>query len=484
MVSLSRRKFFGFMGAGAAGTLAISPLQALLARKAFGQNPTADPFSPLVPKLPANVDPRFTPVFDLQSAGALLEVPADFEYCAFHVSGMTMSDGKICPSDHDGMACFAGPRGTYILVQNHELSPNEDDGSGFRGGTGLARAYDRFNGNGGAGLGAGGTSTILVAPNGQVLRDYVSLAGTIRNCAGGPTPWGSWISCEENTNVPGDIILADSDDPTSIIGEVTQKHGFNFEVPARGGLVNPIPLTEMGRFNHEAVAVDPATGYVYETEDRGDSCIYRFIPNQPGNLSAGGELQVLTFEDGLQDTRQGVLTLLNQPLSVRWVSLTDNGVNINPDQDTLRFDAQALGGAIFARGEGAWAGNDKIYWVCTSGGDAGLGQVWCYDDATETVTLFVESTDITQLDSPDNITVAPDGSLYLFEDGDEDIFVVGVTPDGGLFQFVKNIVPGFEDREFAGGCFSADGTKMFFNVQTPGITFMLYRQDGQPIMTV
>ncbi|MEO1127036.1 MAG: alkaline phosphatase PhoX [Cyanobacteria bacterium J06639_16] len=467
MVSLSRRKFFGMMGASAAGAVAVSPLQAFLARKALGQNSAADPFGPIAPKLPANIDPRFSAVFDLADGGPLLEVPAGFEYCAFHVSGMNMSDGKTCPSDHDGMACFAGPRGTYILVQNHELSPGEDDGSGFTGGTGLQKAYDPFNGDGGPGIGAGGTSTIIVDRNGRVIRDYVSLAGTIRNCAGGPTPWGSWISCEENVTVP-------ADNPA-----VTQKHGFNFEVPARGGLVDPVALIEMGRFNHEAVAVDPATGYVYETEDRGDSCIYRYKPTQPGNLAAGGELEVLTLVDGPQDTRTGVLPLLNQPLQVKWVSLIQNGVNINPDEDTLRFDAQELGGAIFARGEGAWAGNGKIYWVCTSGGDQGNGQVWCYDDVTEAVTLFVESTVETELDNPDNITIASDGSLYLMEDGGGEQFIVGVTPQGGLFKLVRN---NLNTSEFAGGCFSADGSKMFFNIQTPGITFMLYRADGQPIV--
>ena len=467
MVSLSRRKFFGMMGASTAGAFALSPLQAFLAQQAMGQNPIANPFGSLSPQLPANVDPRSTAVLDLEGAGAILEVPAGFEYAAFHVSGMRMSDGKLCPSDHDGMACYAGPRGTLILVQNHELSPGEDDGSGFTGGTGLERAYDRFDGDGGPGIGAGGCSNIIVDRDGRVLRDYVSLAGTIRNCAGGPTPWGSWVSCEENVTVP-------ADNPA-----VTQKHGFNFEVPARGGLVEPVALVEMGRFNHEAVAVDPATGYVYETEDRGDSCLYRYIPNQPGNLAAGGELQVLTLANGPQDTRTGVLGLLNQPQPVAWVSLTNSGVNTNPDSDTLRFDSQELGGAIFARGEGAWAGNGRIYWVCTSGGDAGNGQVWSYDDTTETLTLVVESTDETVLDNPDNITVGVDGSLYLMEDGGGEQFVVGVTPEGGLFPFVRN---NLNTSEFAGGCFSPDGTRFFVNIQTPGITLMVYRTDGQPIV--
>ncbi|MEM9483739.1 MAG: alkaline phosphatase PhoX [Cyanobacteria bacterium P01_F01_bin.116] len=468
MGSISRRNFLTFMGTGAAGALIVPQLHAPLAKQVFAQNP-ADPFGPLTPKLPANIDPRYSPVYNLKSAGAILAVPADFEYCAFHVTGMPMSDGKPCPGSHDGMACFTGPGGTHILVQNHELSPGEDNGSGFKGGTGLAKAYDRFNQSVPEGLGAGGTSTMIITDGGQVLQDYVSLAGTYRNCAGGPTPWGSWISCEENVSTPENSKNS------------TVKHGFNFEVPARAGLVTPVPLIEMGRFNHEAVAVDPATGYVYETEDRGDSCIYRYIPNTTGNLATGGELQVLTLLAGPQDTTTGMLPLLNQPLAVEWVSLTANGVNVNPDEDTLRFDAQALGGAIFARGEGAWYGNGKIYWVCTSGGDAGDGQVWCYDDGTETVTLFVESTDEAQLENPDNITVAPDGTLYLCEDGGADQFVVGVTANGSLFQIAKNIVPGFEDSEFAGGCFSADGTKMFFNIQDPGITIMMYRKDGQPI---
>lgn len=468
MVSVSRRKFFGIMGASTAGAFALSPLQAFLAQKAMGQNPVVEGFGPLAPKLPASLDLRSTAVIDLEAAGAILEVPEGFAYTAFHVSGMRMSDRKPCPSDHDGMACFAGRRGSLILVQNHELSPGESDAAGFTGGTGLDKAYDRFDGDGGSGIGAGGTSTIIVGPDGRVLRDYVSLAGTIRNCAGGPTPWGSWISCEENVTVP-------ADSPA-----VTQKHGFNFEVPARGGLVTPVPLIGMGRFNHEAIAVDPATGYVYETEDRGDSCIYRYVPNVPGNLAAGGELQVLTLPNNAQDTRSGYLPLLNQPLAVEWVSLNANGVNINPDEDTLRFTAQELGGAIFARGEGAWAGNGKVYWVCTSGGDDRNGQVWCYDDATETLTLFVESTDSTALDNPDNITVSPvDGSLYLMEDGGGEQFCVGVTPAGGLFKFVRN---NLNTSEFAGGCFSPDGTKFFVNIQTPGITLMVYREDGQPIV--
>jgi len=113
---------------------------------------------------------------------------------------------------------------------------------------------------------------------------YLSLTGTIVNCAGGPTPWGSWISCEESSQ------LAD---------EVYRKnHGFTFEVPAKAlKPVHPIPLTAMGRFNHEAVAVDAASGIVYQTEDREDGLFYRFIPTRRRQLAAGGRLQALKIRD-------------------------------------------------------------------------------------------------------------------------------------------------------------------------------------------
>jgi len=471
MVSMDRRKFIGLMGASAAGAFALSPLQALLARKAMGQNPVVPGFGPLNPKLPANIDPRVTPVFDLNSAGPLLEVPQGFDYAAFHVSGMQMSDGNKCPSDHDGMACFVqnpGRNPRYILVQNHELSPGEEDGSGFTGGTGLKKAYDRFDGDGSPGIGAGGTSNIVVDSRGNVERDYVSLAGTIRNCAGGPTPRGSWLSCEENVTVPRDD------------ERVTQKHGYVFEVPAKGSQRPPVPIVAMGRFNHEAVAVDPETNYIYQTEDRGDSVIYRYLPKNPRQLEQGGELQVLKVMGLPQDTRDIPANVVNSSFDVEWISLTQRGVNVDPEEDNLREIAAELGASIFRRGEGAWSENGKIYWVCTTGGVDQLGQVWAYDDPTKQVTLAVQSNDKSALDKPDNITVSPsDGSLYLCEDGGGEQFVVGVTPDGGLFKLCRNNI---NTSEFAGACFSPDGTKLFFNIQTPGITFMLYRQDGQPIV--
>jgi len=257
----------------------------------------------------------------------------------------------------------------------------------------------------------------------------------------------------------------------------------------------------MGRFNHEAAAIDPATGFIYETEDRLDSCLYRYRPSGGGNdlYALGSNLEVLAINDnrfpnGSIDTSSGFLSWLHVPVNVSWISLTDANVDIDGGE-SVREAAKALGAATFSRGEGMAVGlNNKIFWACTSGGDAGAGQVFSYDDALGTLMLQVESESSTDLEAPDNLGVHPlDGSLYLLEDGSGSDFIVGATPrphnhgsggvmtdsaDTSLFQVVKNNIG---SSELTGGAFSADGTKLFFSIQDPGIVFMLYRSDGRPI---
>ncbi|AGH44424.1 alkaline phosphatase PhoX [Paraglaciecola psychrophila] len=118
----------------------------------------------------------------------------------------------------------------------------------------------------------------------------MSLIGTIRNCPGGITPWNSWLTCEES-------VLKASD-------EIGRNHGYVFEVPANtASLVKAKPILEMGRFNHEAAAVDPHTNIIYLTEDRNDSLLYRFIPKTPNDSYAGGHLQALAIiQDAKFDT--------------------------------------------------------------------------------------------------------------------------------------------------------------------------------------
>jgi uncharacterized protein len=436
----SRRKFFAIAGTTAVGTLMVSPLEGLLARKAFGEK-LGRGYGPLLP------DPN-----------GLLDLPSGFQYQVISRTGTLMSDGNLEPSNHDGMAAFPGPKNTIILVRNHELSNT----SATR--VQVPNPYDPIC--------RGGTTTLIVGRDRQMIKEFSSLGGTIRNCAGGLTPWGSWISCEEDTTI------------STATNGVTKPHGYNFEVPAKANSpVEAVPLVEMGRFNHEAVAVDPKTGIVYQTEDRGDSLFYRFIPKQYGNLKAGGTLQALRIKD-----KPGVNTttgfVIGQKWDVDWVTIPEP----NPTTvDNVRVQGWTLGAAQFKRGEGIWYNDDKdkkdkkgkddkkgkgeFYFTATSGGPVGGGQVWRYIPGEETIELFVESQSKDELDMPDNIVVAPFGDLILCEDGDGENFLRGVTPDGELYNFARNAL---NDSEFAGACFSPDGHTLFVNIQTPGITLAIW----------
>ncbi|MFE1745471.1 alkaline phosphatase PhoX [Coleofasciculus sp. H7-2] len=433
-MSLSRRQFFTLAGTSAAGVVLMSPLEALYNKAARGQLVSGGGYGPLIP-----------------DSNGLLDLPKGFQYRAFSRTGDIMNDGNPVPGGHDGMGAFPGPNNTTILVRNHELSPNSTTQvAGLK--------YDN--------LCKGGTTTLIVGPNRQLQNHFASLAGTYRNCAGGTTPWGSWISSEENTSTPA------TNDPVNTTGNVEKRHGYNFEVPANAKRnVVPVPLKAMGRFNHEAVAVDPKTGIVYETEDKGDSLFYRFIPNQPGNLVAGGVLEALKIK-GMPQAITKTNFPVRQPKAVEWVRID----NPDPDTDTVRVEGFGKGAAQFSRGEGIWYGSGEFYFCCTNGGAAKLGQVWRYvpgKTAQEggTLELFVEPNNVNVLDSPDNIVVAPFGDLILCEDGDDEQFVVGVTPKGELYQFARNAI---NDNEFAGACFSPDGNTMFVNIQTPGITFAVW----------
>jgi uncharacterized protein len=415
-VSLSRRKFFTLAGTGAASTVLFSSLEAFNAKRVFA----AGPYGALVR------DPR-----------NVLDLPAGFSYVRLSETGQTMTDGYGVPGAHDGMAAFPGPNGNTILVRNHELSTTSSNGVGAPN----ASKYDT--------LARGGTTTLEVTPNRTLVRHFGSLAGTTRNCAGGSTPWGSWLSCEETFETTNN-----------------KKHGYVFEVSASSTtFVNPVPLTAMGRFNHEAAAVDPNTGFVYMTEDRGDSCFYRFVPNVPGNLSAGGTLSALRIP-----SRPGVNTKTGftpgQSFTADWVAINTP----DPSSDTVRTEGFNKGAARFSRGEGMFYGNGDIYFCCTDGGSSSLGQVWRYRPATNTLQLFVQPTSSSTLQSPDNIVVAPTGDLFLCEDGSSTDFIVGVTPAGSFYQFARNRL---NTSEFAGACFSPDGRTMFVNIQSPGITFAI-----------
>ena len=255
-------------------------------------------------------------------------------------------------------------------------------------------------------------------------------------------------------------------------------HGYIFEVPADAtGPVDPVPLKDMGRFIHEAIAVDPDTGIVYETEDAWyvpgrlpGAGLYRFIPNQPGVLAAGGRLQMMAVTG-----QPGYLTARGQTvgetLPAHWVDIDDPDPP-DAESDNLGVFKQGVekGAARFARLEGAFHGDGGIYVVSTNGGDATAGQVFHYRPTTADtgeLTLLFESPSHDVLDSPDNIVLSPRGGLIMCEDGSGDQFIRGLDREGRILNLVRSpqAEGGPQPGEFAGSCFSPDGRVLFFNVQ-------------------
>ncbi|HEX8214458.1 MAG TPA: alkaline phosphatase PhoX [Allosphingosinicella sp.] len=446
---LSRRNFNLGLGSAAFAGLALSGC-ASSPRGAWQGVVTG--YGPLVP------DPA-----------KLLDLPPGFSYRIISRLGDRMDDGHVVPDRADGMGSFRLDSRRMALVRNHELQAKHRDSGPFRGGAGQGvPAFDRAAD--GQPLPGGTTTIVLDYRTGRVEAQYLSLAGTIRNCAGGTTPWGSWLTCEEDVSRAG-----------SGLG---QDHGWVFEVPAaRRGLTEPVPLKAMGRFNHEAAAVDPRTGIVYQTEDREDGLFYRFLPNVRGQLARGGRLQALAFADPAQaaDSRNwgGITFPLGTSRKVRWVDMD----LVESPGDDLRTRGHAEGGVLFARGEGIHFGDGEVFFCCTSGGAAKLSQIFRYrpsrqeGQATEksapgTIELFVESTHPSMLNFGDNIVVAPNGHLVVCEDQyglSPDNHLRGVTPQGALYDLGRLRAA----TELAGACFSPDGAIMFVNVYSPAKTLAI-----------
>ena len=388
-----------------------------------------------------------------------LDLPEGFSYRVISRLGDAMDDGGTVPDRADGMGCFDLGNGEIALVRNHELQPRHDAGGP------IAKGFGKRNGV----FVPGGTTTIVLnAATLQVKRQFRSLGGTIRNCSGGVTPWGSWLTCEEAPTGPGQQY-----------GEgLERNHGWVFEVPAAArGLVDPVPLTAMGRFNHEAAAVDPATGIVYQTEDRDDGVLYRFIPKTPGKLADGGRLQAMSIE-GLPDCRNWATGLmpLRKPYRVTWIDLDEP----EAPKDDLRLRAAAKGATLIARGEGLHMGVNRgvseVFACCTSGGAQHLGQILKLTigqgGKPDMVELFFESESKAQFDYGDNLTVAPSGHLIVCEDQYTDVVdnhIRGITPQGEAYTLARLRA----QTELAGACFSPDGKVLFVNAYDPTATLAI-----------
>ena len=426
MIVFDRRQFLRATGSAFAALAASG-----CARNGLASAPAFAGYGPLV------ADPA-----------GLLDLPPGFSYRVLSSLGDAMDDGGTVPDHADGMGCFDLGGGKLALVRNHELNPGQPAGAV------LASGYGRdADGN----VLPGGTTTLVLdAATLRVERQFRSLSGTLRNCAGGVTPWGTWLTCEE----------------PNIFAPRFPEHGYVFEVPAAAtGLVDPVPLKAMGRFEHEAAVVDPDTGIVYMTEDKGDGLFYRFIPNRPGVLRGGGRLQALSIP-GLPDSSNHEMAsfAVGEWHQARWVDLDD----VEAPAYDLRQRGAASGATTFSRGEGLWMGEGEMYFCCTSGGAAKIGQIFRLRPGSggDGLQLFFESQSRDQFDFGDNLVVAPNGHLLVCEDQYARPIrnhLRGITPAGEPYALALCRL----ETELAGACFSPDGRTLFVNVFSPTRTLAI-----------
>ncbi len=463
-----RRRFLQGSGAALAGISLAAPFAAIMeaqARAATGSDgaqlvDAASPYGPIAP------------VRDLSTGLFLLQLPSGFTYRSMSWTGDMMTDGQRVVDRHDGMAVVqmtGGRTPETLLIRNHE------NGAGpllnVPGGM-----YDtvQIPGQGQP----GGGCTVLRIRNGQLVDHRAVIGGTIVNCAGGRTLWNSWLTCEETT--------------TNLAPVGGMKHGYIFDVPTNPAQTSPVPLVAMGRFRHEAIATDPVTGYIYETEDqRNVAGFYRFKPRNNsrtyGSLEQGGTLQAARVVGqpnanllALAGARPSSVARVGDSFAIDWVTIdqpdadpavyTETGTD-NPDIGQRNasgpfIEARNKGALRLSRGEGIWWDHKSncMYVVDTSFGyestpgagqtvvraGRGLGAVWAYhpsrtDPDRGRLTLIYAAAARVAGNNPDNVTVSPRGGILTCDDGAAvvDRFgagqrLMGYRNDGLAYIFAKN----------------------------------------------
>jgi len=457
----SRRNFCKGLMAGlalpAAAARADSPLAA--PPKAAASPQAVEGFGALLP------DPK-----------QVIDLPAGFSYQILSVTGQKMADGLSVPGWPDGMHAFALDEHRVSILCNHELDVSQQDMSAWQGSRPPNAAEKKFSYDLMAEQPAPGAVRRIIydVKKAAVVQQHLALAGTLRNCSGGPTPWGSWISCEETTRRAGQHGL-------------NQHHGFGFEVPAKGKVLSVArPLKAMGRFFHESAVVDPSTGIVYMSEDRADGLFYRFIPRQPKKLDQGGRLQALALRSSDRSVATGNQGASDIPVgkrfAVRWLDLAD----VESADDSLRYQGESAGAAVFVRGEGLAVDetvkrHTAIWIVASTGGRKGLGQLFRYfpskyeggfreQQAPGKLELFSEPNDGQLIRNADNLALMPNGDILLCEDHYGVQRLVGMTRAGQFYVLAANPR---KASEFTGPTFSPDGSTLFVNMQQQGGTLAI-----------
>ncbi|SFS99278.1 alkaline phosphatase PhoX [Saccharopolyspora flava] len=462
-MDLSRRQFVQRSLLSGIGIALVGNVGAVAAAApAVAGGGTAPGYGPLIP------DPR-----------GLLSLPEGFSYKIITEAGKTvLESGEPTPQKHDGMATFERPGGGSVIVYNHEINVGHDAEFPVPRIDGLT--YDP--------VAPGGCTVVEVDAEGNRISEHVALAGTSTNCAGGRTPWNTWLSCEETEARAGE----DGHE---------RDHGFTFEVDPHDREANrdPKPIKALGRFSHEAAVVDPDTGHIYQTEDASgpNGLFYRFTPPASALPLGPGALRALGDDDGVLEAMKASdesgrhvddlsrATEVGTTYALTWVAVPDRAAASTSIREQVGDDEITRGRKL----EGAWWGDGGAYFVCSyariedSPGTPHDGQVWFYDPREQTIELKLrfeyDQDDATGFDGPDNITVSSRGNgLILAEDGDGQQHLFGVTTDGQTYPLARNeintgtdLAPEFS--EFCGPVFSPDGSTLFANVQNPGVLYAI-----------